>query len=174
MKIKIQILLFLGLALCLFSCGTYESLHHQPKTEGYNQEKPVVNKYSDTLFSSGTNYLVKNKQKLWELHISGDALQLGLVNGGLSEPLIKKQERVFFTKIKDIIPSKFKQRMLRQFLKWYNRKLYLYVPEEYQTEIYGISQYNSDDYQFIAPNYLRSLYLHAAHDIGHALQDLAL
>lgn len=174
MKKRIQILLFLGLAFCLFSCGTYESVHHLPITEGYNQEKPVVTKYSDTLFSSGSNYLIKNKQQLWELHVSGDALQLGLVNGSLSDTLIKKQERVFFTKIKDIIPSKFKQRMLRNFLKWYNRKLYLNVREEYQTEIYGVSRYNSDDYQFIAPNYLRSLYLHAAHDIGHALQDLAL
>ncbi|ESU23785.1 peptidase C45, acyl-coenzyme A:6-aminopenicillanic acid acyl-transferase [Flavobacterium enshiense DK69] len=174
MKKRIQILLFIGLAFCLFSCGTYKSVHHQPITEGYNQEKPVVTKYSDTLFSSGTNYLIKNKQQLWELYVSGDALQLGLINGALSDTLIKKQERVFFTKIKDIIPSKFKQRILRNFLKWYNRKLYLNVPEEYQTEIYGVSRYNSDDYQFIAPNYLRSLYLHAAHDIGHALQDLAL
>ena len=64
--------------------------------------------------------------------------------------------------------------MLRHFLKWYNRKLYLNVPEEYQTEIYGVSQYTSHDFDNIAPQYQRSLYLHAAHDIGHALQDLAL
>ncbi|GAA6770114.1 acyl-CoA--6-aminopenicillanic acid acyl-transferase [Flavobacterium sp. CGRL2] len=64
--------------------------------------------------------------------------------------------------------------MLRQFLKWYNRKLYLNVPNEYQTEIYGVSQYTSNEFDNIAPQYQRSLYLHAAHDIGHALQDLAL
>ncbi|NOQ91891.1 MAG: acyl-CoA--6-aminopenicillanic acid acyl-transferase, partial [Flavobacteriaceae bacterium] len=54
------------------------------------------------------------------------------------------------------------------------RKMYLYVNEEYKQEIFGISQYLSDRYDFIADNYQRSLYLHAAHDIGHALQDLAL
>ena len=60
------------------------------------------------------------------------------------------------------------------FLKWYNRKLYLNVDNEYQTEIYGLSQYASKDLSYIAPNFLRDLYLHGAHDIGHAVQDLAL
>ncbi len=64
--------------------------------------------------------------------------------------------------------------MLRHFLKWYNRKLYANVPAEYQTEIFGVSQYTSHDFDNIAPQYQRGLYLHAAHDIGHALQDLAL
>jgi predicted choloylglycine hydrolase len=174
MKRKIQIAVFIGILFSIFSCGTSKSINHKPQLEGYNQEKPVVIKHSDTLFSSGSNYLIKNKQKMWELYVSGDALQRGLLTGGLAEPLVKKQERVFFSKIQDIIPSKFKQKLLRQFLKWYNRKLYLHVPEEYQTEIYGISQYASDDFNAIAPKYLRTLYLHGAHDIGHALQDLAL
>jgi hypothetical protein len=73
-----------------------------------------------------------------------------------------------------LVPSHFKQRLLRGFLKWYNRKLYLNIPEEFKTEIYGISEYASHDFDHIAPRYLRSLYLHGAHDIGHALQDLAL
>ncbi|KGO83735.1 acyl-CoA:6-aminopenicillanic acid acyl transferase [Flavobacterium cauense R2A-7] len=171
---KFQIAVLFGVLFTLFSCGISKSIHHVPQLEGYNQEKPVVVKYSDTLFSSGPNYLIKNKQQLWELHIAGDPLQRGLLAGSLSEHLVKKQERVFFSKIQDIIPSKFKQQLLRQFLKWYNRKLYLHVPEEYQTEIYGISQYTSPQFNAIAPQYLRTLYLHGAHDIGHALQDLAL
>ncbi len=171
---KFQITVLFGVLSTLFSCGISKSIHHVPQLEGYNQEKPVVVKHSDTLFSSGSNYLIKNKQQLWELHIDGDPLQRGLLAGSLSEHLVKKQERVFFSKIQDIIPSKFKQQLLRQFLKWYNRKLYLHVPEEYQTEIYGISQYTSPQFNAIAPQYLRTLYLHGAHDIGHALQDLAL
>ncbi len=101
--------------------------------------------------------MFKNKKNLWKLYLEGDALERGLAFGSLSDSLLKKQETVFFSKIKDIVPSKFKQKLLRNFLKWYNRKLYLNVTEEYKTEIYGISQYSSHDFDNIAPPYLRSL-----------------
>ena len=174
MKRSLHIIAFFGLLLTLFSCGVSKSIHHKPQTEGYNQEKPVVVKHSDTLFSSGKNFLIRNRQKLWELHISGDALQRGMLQGSLAKDIIHKQEVAFFSKVEDLIPSKVKQQLVRQFLKWYNRRLYLHVPEEYKTEIYGVSQYTSDDYDWVAPKYLRTLYLHGAHDIGHAMQDLAL
>jgi hypothetical protein len=161
-------------SLMIFSCGTSKSLRHKPQLMGYNNAIPVVNKYSNTTFSSGNNFLLKNKQGLWELYVEGNPLERGLAFGSLSDSLLKRQESIFFTKINDLLPSQTKQRLLRTFLKWYNRKLYLNVPEEYKTEIYGISQYSSHDFDNIAPPYLRSLYLHGAHDIGHALQDLAL
>ncbi|NRS88604.1 putative choloylglycine hydrolase [Flavobacterium sp. 7E] len=168
------LLITISFCLLFLSCGTYKSMHHQPEISSYNNTVPIVKKYADTVFASGNNFFIKNKQNLWELYVEGDPLQRGLMIGALSDSLLKKQETVFFTKIKDLLPSKFKQKLLRSFLKWYNRKLYLNVPEEYQTEIYGISKYSSPDFDAIAPPYLRSLYLHGAHDIGHALQDLAL
>ncbi len=161
--------------VCLSSCGTSKSLHHKPILDGYDASIPKITKHSSTLYTSGNNnFLLKNKQNLWELYVEGDPLKRGLVIGCLTDSLIKKQEHVFFSKINDLVPSHFKQRLLRGFLKWYNRKLYLNIPEEYKTEIYGISEYASHDFDHIAPRYLRSLYLHGAHDIGHALQDLAL
>lgn len=174
MKTFFQIsFLFLVIQLVI-SCGTAKSLRHKPQLEGCNATIPVVEKHSNTFFSSGNNFLLKNKQNLWELYIEGDALERGLAFGSLSDSLLKKQETVFFSKINDLLPSKTKQKLLRNFLKWYNRKLYLNVTEEYKTEIYGVSKYSSPDFDNIAPSYLRSLYLHGAHDIGHALQDLAL
>lgn len=171
---RLYILLVAFVALQLASCGTYKSIHHKPVTEGYNATPPVVTKVDDTTFTSGRNSLTKNKQGQWELYIEGDPLQRGLVNGALTQSLIHKQEHAFLDKVQELVPSKFKQSLLRQFLKWYNRKLYLHVPEEYKTEIYGISQYTSPEFNDVAPPYLRALYLHAAHDIGHALNDLAL
>jgi len=174
MKSRINLFFFVGFLLVLASCGTSKSMHHLRETSQYNAAKPIVTKQSDSVFVSGKNSLLKNKQGLWELYVEGDPLEIGLNTGALSDSLLKIQERIFFSKIKDIVPSKFQQRLLRNFLKWYNRKLYLNVPEEYQTEIFGVSQYTSHDFDNIAPQFQRSLYLHAAHDIGHALQDLAL
>jgi len=166
---------FLLLFILLTSCGVRKSIKHLPQTEGYNQEVPKVERHSPTVFTYKDNFFFKNKQNnLWEMYVEGDALQRGLIMGSMGDSLVKKQEHVFFDKIRDIIPSRFKQRLLRQFLKVYNRKLYLNVPEEYQTEIYGVSQYAADSLEYIAPKYLRTLYLHGAHDIGHALTDLAL
>ncbi|MEZ0180818.1 C45 family autoproteolytic acyltransferase/hydrolase [Flavobacterium oncorhynchi] len=174
MKNRISFFLFIGFLLLLVSCGTSKSMRHQPEISGYNSEKPVVKKISDSAFTSGKNSLLKNKQGLWELYTEGDPLEIGLNTGALTDSLLKKQQQIFFSKITDLIPSNFEQKMLRHFLKWYNRKLYLNVPEEYQTEIFGVSEYTSHEFDNIASKYQRGLYLHAAHDIGHALQDLAL
>ncbi len=160
--------------MVICSCGISKSLHNKPQLEGYKNEIPVIVKHSNMFFSTKNNFLHKNKQNLWELYVEGDALERGLVIGSLTDSLLNKQQHVFFNKINELLPSKFKQRVLRNFLKWYGRKLYLNIPEEYKTEIYGISQFSTHDLDYIAPPYLRSLYLHASHDIGHALQDLEL
>ncbi|MEO6175416.1 MAG: C45 family peptidase [Flavobacterium circumlabens] len=174
MKNRIHLLIFIGLLGVLVSCGISKSKNHLPDIAHYEAAKPIVTKFSDSVFLSGKNSLLKNKQGLWELYVEGNPLEIGLVTGALSDSLLKKQEQIFFSRIEDFVPSKFQQRLLRNFLKWYNRKLFQNVPDEYQTEIYGVSQYASHDFDNLAPQYLRNLYLHAAHDIGHALQDLAL
>ncbi|MFB9078152.1 C45 family autoproteolytic acyltransferase/hydrolase [Flavobacterium procerum] len=162
---------FLGL---IVSCGTSKSKNHKPDLSAYNAAKPAVKKISDSVFVSGNNSFLKNKQGLWELYAEGDPLEIGLNTGALTDSLLNKQQHIFFSKITDFVQSEFQQKILRKFLTWYNRKLYLNVPNEFQAEIYGVSEYSSADFDNIAPRFQRSLYLHGAHDIGHALQDLAL
>lgn len=162
------------LILSLISCGVSRSVHHLPDISRYALETPIVSKINDSTFSFNQNYLTKNKQQLWELYIKGNPLQLGYNNGALTQNLMQQQEQIFFSKVEGFVPSKFKQKLLRGFLKWYNRKMYLNVREDDQAELYGLAQYSSDQYNFIAPKYLRNLYLHGAHDIGHAMQDLAM
>ncbi|KFF07374.1 acyl-CoA--6-aminopenicillanic acid acyl-transferase [Flavobacterium reichenbachii] len=174
MRNRIVLFFFIGFLLILVSCGTAKSAHHKPDLSTYNNAVPVVTKLSDSAFISGKNSFLKNKQGLWELYAEGDPLEIGLNTGALTDSLLKKQQQIFFSKITDIVPSKFQQKLLRSFLKWYNRKLYLNVTNEYQAEIYGLSEYTSHEFDNIGPQYQRSLYLHAAHDLGHALQDLAL
>ncbi len=168
---KILICLFVLLSI---SCASTKQASRPPDLTQVETVVPKVIKHSDTLRTAGSNFLVKNQQGLWELYVEGNAYQRGLLIGGLTQDLYQKQERVFFYKIEEIVPSKFKQKLLRGFLKLYNRNLHQHITDEYRTEIYGLSQYASTEHDFIAPTYLRSLYLHGAHDIGHALQDLAL
>jgi len=174
MRKNLQTLCVICLCLSLASCGINKSLEHQPITEGYQQEIPEREQLNDSTYQIGSNFLTKNKQGLWELYVEGDPLERGLVTGSLTRELLVKQESIFFSKVKDLVPNKTWQGVLRTFLSWYNRKMYTYVPEEYKTEIYGVSRFSGNEYDYIAPPYLRSLYLHSAHDIGHALQDLAL
>ena len=169
---KIRTLIYIFFVLNLVSCGTRKSVKHIPEVQKYSLEIPKVQKINDSTFSFNQNYLTKNRQQLWELYIKGNPLQLGYNNGALTQPLMQKQEDIFFSKVESFVPSKFKQNLLRGFLKWYNRKMYLNIKEEDQAELYGLSQYSSDKYDFIAPKFRRTMYLHGAHDIGHALQDL--
>jgi hypothetical protein len=168
----LKIVVSFFLILNLISCGIRKSIKHIPEVQQYSLDVPEVTQINDSTFSFNRNYLTKNKQQLWELYIKGNPLQLGYNNGALTQSLMQQQEDIFFSKVEGFVPSKFKQNLLRGFLKWYNRKMYLNVREDFQAELYGLSQYSSDKYNFVAPKYLRNLYLHGAHDIGHAMQDL--
>lgn len=174
MKSLFRFLIVFVFFLTIVSCGTSKSIHSQPQLSVYNNTIPVVKKQSKTTFSTKNNFFLKNKQNLWELYVEGDPLEIGLATGSLTDSLLKIQQKFFFDRIYELLPSKFKQKSLKSFLKWYGRKLYLNIREDYKTEIYGISEYTSHDFDNIAPRYIRSLYLHASHDIGHVLQDLAL
>ena len=167
-----RILVYIFFVLNVLSCGTRKSVKHVPEIKQYALEIPKVQKINDSTFSFKQNYLAKNKQQLWELYIKGNPLQLGYNNGALTQNLMQQQEEIFFSKVETFVPSKFKQNLLRGFLKWYNRKMYLNVRDDFQAELYGLSQYTSDRYDYIAPKFRRAMYLHGAHDIGHALQDL--
>jgi len=136
-------LFYLTFCFFLTSCGIAKSIRHIPEVKQYALEIPKVNQINDSTFSYRQNYLTKNKQQLWELYIQGNPLQLGYNNGALTQSLMQKQESIFFSKVEGFVPSKFKQRLLRGFLKWYNRKMYLNVREDYQAELYGLSQYSS-------------------------------
>lgn len=163
---------FVGWALV--SCGINKSINNRPDISGYNANIPERVKINDSTFEAGNNFLAKNKQGLWELYVEGDPLEIGLLTGSLTQELIYIQEQVFYDKINELVPSEGKQRFLRKFLSWYNRKMFRHIPDSFKSEIYGVSKFASNDFNSIAPPYLRGLYLHGSHDIGHALQDLAL
>lgn len=174
MKYLEKLFAFALLIIFLNSCGVSKSLHNRPDVSGYDATIPEKVKINDSTFVAGNNFFLKNKQGQWELYVEGNPLQIGKITGSLTQDLMQKQEAIFFNKVEDLVPSKTQQYLLRKFLAWYNRKMYLHIPEEYKAEIYGLSQYSSSNFSEIGEPYLRLLYLHGAHDIGHAMQDLML
>lgn len=167
--------MYLALFICISSCGVKKSLDDQPNIESYTLNSDKKEVLNDSLIFKGKSSLRKNSFGQWELVAFGDnPYDLGNTMGVLTQDLMIKQENLFFDKIKTMVPSEFKQNLLRNFLTWYGRKMYLHISEEYKAEIFGISQYAPINDKIFKNNYLKSLFLHGAHDIGHALQDLAL
>lgn len=137
-------------------------------------EQAKVIQMSDSLWTSTNSWLHKNTNGVWELSIKGTPFELGVENGKLTKKLAEKQEDAFFGFIKGIIPSNSALHFLKYFIAWFNKDLDDYVPMAIRQEIYGISLYAPEKYHFIAPNYHRVLNYHAAHDIGHTVQNMNL
>ena len=131
-------------------------------------------KQAENFYKIKNNWLRKNSNGIWEMYIEGSPFEMGVYEGKLSKELIKIQEEAFVEQISIIIPSKSYQKFLRYFIGIFNRDIDEYIPEEYLEEIYGMSKSTSDEFNYIAPNYQRMLNYHGAHDIGHALKDLAM
>ncbi|MFV0312301.1 MAG: C45 family autoproteolytic acyltransferase/hydrolase [Dysgonomonas sp.] len=122
----------------------------------------------------GDNYLRKSESGLWELKVSGSDYERGIAIGEMSKDLLYYQEKVFVDQIKILVPSENYLRFLGFFTILYNRNLGKNIPEEYRREIYGISHSCSDEFHYIGTPYERQLNYHAAHDLGHAMQDYML
>lgn len=125
-------------------------------------------------YTIGNNWFRKSNSGLYELYVEGAPFERGVIYGKLSEELVKRQEDIFVDQIRRMIPSQSYLRFLKYFVGWFNRHLADNIAEENKEEIYGISFSASDRYDFAGSNYERILNYHAAHDIGHALQNMML
>jgi len=134
-------------------------------------EKAIRLNPSENFYTLGNNWLKKSESGLWEMYIEGDGFERGVAIGKLTKELAEKQEAAFVKQIKELIPSENYLNYLKYFVAYFNRKLPDYITAEYKEEIYGVSLYASDKYDYIGPKYYRILNYHGAHDIGHALQD---
>lgn len=168
------VLLLLALFLLFFAWFFYIIQISEPKMESLKYDVNKLTKISDTSYRYEDAWLRKNKFGLWEMYISGSPEELGIKNGILAKALIHEQEEAFVKQIKKMIPSESYLKFLKYVTSFMNHKLPDYIPLEYQREIKALSLFASDDFQFIGNNYARQLNYHAAHDIGHAMQNLHL
>ncbi|MEG0187146.1 MAG: C45 family peptidase, partial [Algoriella sp.] len=167
--------LFYILLFILFtSCGVQKSLKDRPDLSTYHSQKYTRDKVNDSLFYIADNFLKKNKTQNWELYVSGDPLEIGQKTGVLTKELYAFQEQSFMNLIDDYIPSKRRKKFLFKILKYYNRDLHQYITNEHKAEILGLSESATNRYDSLMDKYNRNLFLHGAHDIGHAMHDLML
>ena len=144
-----------------------------PKISDLSSLKEKRKVLDKNFYGINNNRLRKSESGLYELYVEGNPFNRGVYNGKLTAELGKKQEDAFVEEINKMIPSKRILNIMKYMTAWFNRNMDEYVPEEYLEEIYGVSESASKDYLYIGDNYARILNYHAAHDIGHAVQNLA-
>ncbi len=127
-----------------------------------------------TLYTIGDNWIRRNEYGLYEMYVSGKPFEMGVKNGKLAAPLITAQEKAFTDQIREMVPSERYLKFLRYVIGFINRGLPANVTEEYKQEIYGISHAAADSFKWVGSPYARILNYHAAHDVGHALQNMML
>ncbi len=167
---------FLSLLIFVFGFTIYffQAIKMPPPKVAYKsslkEKREVLGK---NFYGIKNNRLRKSESGLYELYVEGSAFERGVYNGKLTAELGKKQEDAFVEEIKKMIPSQRLLNFMKYMTAWFNRNMDEYVPKEYLEEIYGVSESASKDYLYIGDNYERILNYHAAHDIGHAVQNVA-
>ncbi|HMG82859.1 MAG TPA: C45 family peptidase [Ferruginibacter sp.] len=167
-------LFFIGLLIVGAIYLAAVALEYPPKVKDESCLQWQRSEPSPGFYTLKDSWFRKSKSGLYEMYVEGEPFERGVINGKLSKELVVRQEDHFNEQINRLIPSKFYLHFLKYFIGWFNRDLEKNVPDEYKQEIYGISTSASDKYQYIGSNYQRILNYHAAHDIGHALQSMAL
>jgi isopenicillin-N N-acyltransferase-like protein len=169
-SIFVLLLLLTGLVIYVVSVSHIDP----PKIADTSALKLQRQQIDTNCYTIGNNWFRKSKSGLYELYVEGAPFERGVIYGKLTTELVKRQEDNFTAQIRKMIPSESYLRFLKYFIGWFNRNLAKNVPEEFKEEIYGISFSASDDYSYIGTKYERLMNYHAAHDIGHALQSMAL
>ncbi len=165
---------FIALILILFIYVYSVAIDYPPTIKNRTSESWQRVDHGNSFYTLRNNWFRKSKSGLYELYVEGDGFERGVVNGKLTKELVMRQEDHFNEQINKLVPSNFYRHFLKYFIGWFNRNLSKNVTEEYKEEIYGVSLSASEKYDYVGSNYQRMLNYHAAHDIGHALQTMAL
>jgi isopenicillin-N N-acyltransferase like protein len=164
------LLLLVSLAVYLYCVATVDP----PEISNVSCISLQRKKLGEHCYVIGNNWIRKSKGGLWEMYVEGNGFERGVINGKLAKELIYTQESAFNEQISEIVPSKFYRHFLKYFIGWFNRDLEKNISDEYKQEIYGVSLAASSEFDYVGSAYQRFMNYHAAHDIGHALQNMAM
>tara|TARA_B100000795_G_scaffold85940_1_gene62484 strand:- start:23487 stop:25151 length:1665 start_codon:yes stop_codon:yes gene_type:complete len=158
----------------LVQFSKYKLHSTSPQIPSEYKEINYLIKDNNRLYSYGKSWANKNEYGLWEVYLEGGAFERGVAYGNLIEEPVQYQEEVFVNSINKIVPSKVYQWFLKNLIYLFHADINNYVSEELKNEILGVSLFFSDEYDYIGKKYMRILAYHAAHDLGHALNNYSL
>lgn len=140
--------------------------------KGHLLESPLTVEKHRTYFQN--SFHQTNDFGIEELYTEGEAYSRGISIGKLLQKIKFDHETEFVKSIESLVPNQKYLYFLKIMVGIFNRNLHKNIDQEFLEEIYGMSHFSSKEFEYIAPNYQRVLNYHAAHDIGHALQNFGL
>ena len=158
--------------LCLF---VYTSFHVVPTPHigKIALTDSVVNK-NDSIRTLGNNWAKKIGDDLYVCYTEGNPEARGYAYGALLPDLMSYQKRALLRRMEETVEGEWYRKFLCQFVRFYNSGIQEYLTDEQCRELYALSLADSHDFDDLADPYELQLNLHAAHDIGHAMQDYML
>ena len=170
----IIILIIILFIIGLIQFSKYKLHSTSPEIPVEYQKNDFLLLSNDSSYTYGNNWAKRNKYGLWEVFLTGPAFERGVAYGKLIKEPIQYQEEVFVNSINKVVSSEFYQWFLKNLIYFFHADINNYVSEELKNEIFGVSLSFSDEYDYIGKKYMRILAYHAAHDLGHALNNYSL
>lgn len=167
----LSVIVLLALLLAYIKWGLAPEIPEVKNESVLNLKRQKV---AENFYRINNNWLRKTPSGLWEEYVEGEPFERGVITGKLEKDLLYSQEVAFVDQIHNLVPNNTYLGFLGMFTRVFNRKLEENFPLENKLEIYGESFSAPEEFNYISPAYDRMLNYHAAHDIGHALQSLAL
>lgn len=152
----------------------YISKIDPPVTEKSYLERESITKLSDDFTCLSNNWIHKNRTGFYEMYLEGNSYEIGLAHGRLTTELMLEQEQAFANEIEKIVPSSIYRYFLKYLILFFNRNLDKHLSTDEKLEIYGVSKSANGKFNYVGSAYQRMMNYHAAHDIGHALQNMNL
>ena len=150
---KKTLLIALGL-VCLVSLGAILFIQSYltidpPDVKPVDTSAFKIRTRGDSLVFCDNSWFHKSGTGLYELYTEGDPYYRGLVTGKLIRKLLYKQEKTFVDQIHRFVPSGSYLRFLKFLVAIFDFDINKYIKKEYLREIYGLSQYASDEFDDI-------------------------
>lgn len=158
--------------LCLF---VYTSFHVVPTPQiGKIALTDSVVQKNDSIRTLGNNWAKKIGDDLYVCYTEGNPEARGYAYGALLPDLMSYQKRALLRRMEETVKGGLYRKFLCRFVRFYNSGIQEYLTDEQCRELYGLSLADTNDFDELAEPYELQLNLHAAHDIGHAMQDYML